>query len=127
MNLLESKEFKEFLTLAKSNPNTLSVIVFGSYARGEQKENSDLDIAIFRKKGTVPADFPELSYKNKLFDIHFLDLLVDEIKFEIFSEGKVLVQKDHLTYKLMRRRFLHSYLDNYGFFKRSMEKMLSKI
>lgn len=127
MNLMKSNDFKEIIRAAKKNPNTIALILFGSYARGTQKPNSDIDIAIFGKKGTFPSDFDELNFKDKNFDILFLDSLPDYIKFKVFSEGKVLVQKDELLYSRKRRRFLHAYMDQYPFFEKNMNKLITKL
>lgn len=127
MTLIETEDFYKLIESAKKNPNTISLILFGSYARGDFKKNSDIDIAIFRKKGSLPSDFPELNFKDDKFDILFIDSLPSYIKFNVFSQGKILVQKDEKLYSIFKRRFLHKFRDEYPFFEKNMNKMVASI
>lgn len=127
MNLEKTKEFEKIINSSKNNPNIIALILFGSYAKNKQKENSDIDIAIIRKKNTMPHQFDELSFKNKQFDIVFFDRLPDIIKFNVFSEGKILIVNDSQMYKSIRRKFLHAFRDNYPYYQKNMKRMLENV
>lgn len=127
MNLLDSNDFKEIIEISKNNSNVIALILFGSYSKGKAKKNSDLDIAIIRKKGSQPHNFLEINYRDNNFDIVFFDLVSDNIKFSILSQGKILVINDKGAFLKMRRNFLHIYRDNYPFFERNMKRMLANV
>lgn len=127
MNLQESKEFKKIVEKAKNNPNIIALILFGSYAQNKQKPNSDIDIAIIRKKNTLPHQFEELNFQSKEFDIVFFDRLPDMIKFNVFSKGKTLVVNDKKTYTAIRRKFLHAFRDNYPYYEKNMKRMIANV
>lgn len=127
MNLLKSKEFKEIIKISKKNPNTIALILFGSYAKNNYKITSDLDLCIIRKKNTLSSDFDELNYLSKKIDIVFFDKLPDYIKFRIFSEGKILVLNKNLEYRRIRSKFLHIYRDNFIYRQLQLNKQLTMI
>ena len=67
-----SKEVRNFLPVKK-------VILFGSFSRGDQKRNSDIDIAVVVDK--IKGDYLDLS--SKLFSIRrTIDLRIEPILFE---------------------------------------------
>ncbi|WP_374757817.1 nucleotidyltransferase domain-containing protein [Telluribacter humicola] len=56
--------------IVKATDPTATVILFGSYARGDYKEDSDLDLLILIEKDTIkPADKKKITYP--LYDIEF--------------------------------------------------------
>lgn len=127
-NLLESSDLKQIINLSNKNSNVITLILFGSYAKGTEKEKSDLDLCIIRKEGTHNIDFLNiLEYKDKMYDIHFLDRLPDYIQFRIFSEGKVLLLKDEEYYFKLRKSFLHNYRAEYPFKEKRLKKMIEAI
>lgn len=127
MNLHETKEFGDIIIKSKLDKNIIALILFGSYAKNEQKITSDLDLCIIRKKNTLPSDFEIISYKDKKFDILFFDLLPDYIKFNVFKYGKFLVINDKKSFYTIRRRFLHKYLDEFPYFERSLNKVIENV
>lgn len=47
MDKKTDKSIKEFIaTVARQNPNLLTTYLFGSYAKGNQHEDSDIDVAL---------------------------------------------------------------------------------
>lgn len=128
INLLESSDLKQIINLSNKNSKIIAVILFGSYAKGIQKETSDLDLCIIRKENTHNIDFLKiLEYKDKIYDIHFLDRLPDYIQFRIFSEGKILLLKDEEYYFKLRKKVLHVYRAEYPFKQRRLQKMIEAI
>ncbi len=67
-----SEEIRNFLPVKK-------VVLFGSFARGDQKEHSDIDIAVIVDK--IIGDYLDLS--SKLFSVRYpIDLRIEPILFE---------------------------------------------
>lgn len=92
-----------------------SIILFGSYARGTQNSESDIDIAIKSNNKIDKKRLYETSKKledklNKDIDLIDLNEIGDTFRYEILVNGKTLYCKDELKfefYKLdMYREFL---------------------
>ena len=112
--LLKNNEFLNFIDEINHNENIIACMLFGSYAKENQKPNSDIDICIFRKKDSAPKDFEKIINKaQENYDIVFFDTLSDIIKFRVISEGKTLVIKDNITFLRIKHKFLHIYRDNF--------------
>ena len=128
MDLIKTKEYHSIIKSAKKDKNIIALILFGSYAKGNVKPNSDIDICIIRKEGSMPHDFEILDYQDrKTFDILFYDKLPFYIKFKVFSEGKILALNDEKSFFKIRRKFLHIYRDNYSFFMKNMRRMVANV
>lgn len=74
-----------------------SIILFGSKARGTEKEKSDIDICIIPKPDIEVTLKERISLNNSVpenIDISFIDELPVYIRKRIFLEGKVLYTED---------------------------------
>jgi predicted nucleotidyltransferase len=82
----------------KNDPEVLALFLFGSSARNEECEQSDVDLCIVLMPGTYPPK--ELSQKKLDYlkstdlDIQVFQQLPIYIKKRIIKEGKVLYCKD---------------------------------
>lgn len=92
-----------------------AIVLFGSYARGTQNSESDIDIAIKSNSQVDKKRLYEVARKledelNKDIDLINLDEVGDTFRYEILVNGKNLYCKDELKfefYKLdMYREFL---------------------
>ncbi len=127
-DLSKDKNFNELVKKIEESEFVDAYVLFGSYAKNKQKPNSDIDICIFRKEGSRPADFEEVfSVADEKYDILFFDNLTDIIKFRVLTEGKILKVKDKIKFTRMKKKFLHSYRDNYPFYKRNMKRMMANV
>lgn len=126
MNLLDSNKMKNFVQSLENNEKVIAAILFGSYAKGKQRPNSDIDICIITKKGTLSHEI-EHPLKDEGFDVHLFEKLPINIQFNIFSQGKLLIVNDKKEYLILRKKFLHFYRGNYPFFKKNMEKFLKNV
>ena len=93
------KELEKIVKKARKDENVLAVILFGSYARGEAKPNSDVDICLVLKK-EFKRDFTEkkleyLSEFSDRFDIHVFQQMPLYLKIRVLREGKVLLNKNY--------------------------------
>ncbi len=87
----------EALLKLKSSRLVHSIILFGSKARGTEKEKSDMDICIIPKPDIEVSLKERISINNSVpgnVDISFIDELPVYIRKRIFLEGKVLYTQD---------------------------------
>lgn len=106
MKIIETYEFKEkidlFLKEAEKYCNIKFGCIFGSYARGENSKNSDVDFAFMIKKGLSKVE--EVFVRGSLIelgkeifkldtDVVFLNSDTPLLKYEVIKEGIVI--KDH--------------------------------
>jgi len=77
-----------------------AVILFGSYARGEQKLISDIDICVIADKKIPEKTKAEIaSFSSKKLDVSIFWDLPPSVRFRAIKEGKVLSS--------VGREFLH--------------------
>lgn len=97
--------------------NVKLIYIFGSYAKGTNRENSDLDIAIYMEKEI--DSFDRLKILDTLIDIlqrEDIDLVIlnkvdIELQFQVIKYGKVIYMKDLLTKVLYESKVMSIYMD----------------
>lgn len=125
--MIDKEELEKFLKIVKSNKSVFACILFGSQLKNP-KPNSDIDICIFKKKGTQTSDFLEiLENKPKNYDLVFYDKLNDIIKFRVFSESKILYTENEMEYQRFKKKYLHKFRDIYPYYKQNMERMMANV
>ena len=89
------KEIDELVSKAKQDKDVLALMVFGSYARGE--DHRDIDVCMVLSDGTDNRTMSEkrLSYlsENNL-DIQIFQQLPLYIRIRILKEGKIIFCRD---------------------------------
>jgi len=93
------------------------IYIFGSYAKGENRAGSDLDIAIYFDNdvdGFVKLDI--LDELVGIFNREDIDLVilnnVDEVlKFQVIKYGKVVYMEDLVTKVTFESRVMSEYMD----------------
>ena len=101
---------KEISFLKKElNKNLESIVLFGSYARGDFNKNSDIDILIIYNKN-INENKLENQIKNINSKIQLLILNTEEFKervisfnhqlITLFYDGKVFYDKNNFYYKM---------------------------
>lgn len=92
------------------------IILFGSYARNTQNEESDIDIAIKSNRKISKKEIFEMrleleeTIKNDI-DLINLDNINDDFKYEILMNGKTLYCKDQLKFELYKLAMCQEYFD----------------
>lgn len=85
--------------ILKHHPNCQAIYLFGSYASGEQKENSDVDLAVLlapsKNEKTVNFVMSDLQSElekalNKDVDLLNLRNISTVFQFQIISKGKLI-------------------------------------
>lgn len=93
-----------------NNKNVKAIYLFGSYATGNIKPLSDIDLCIIgnlKEKDKVKI----AGYSSDNLDISFFDELPIYIKFRVFKYGKPVLVKDEKYLRLVRLITLKYYRD----------------
>lgn len=93
-----------------------AIVLFGSYARGTQNVESDIDIAIKPNQKISKKEMFEIrleleeTIKN---DVDFINLddINDDFRYEILMNGKTLYCKDELKFELYKLAKCQEYFD----------------
>lgn len=114
MNIEEKFESIKNILLRKFECE--AIVLFGSYARDMQNEESDIDIAIKSNKKISKKEIFETrleleeTIKNDI-DLINLDNINDDFRYEILMNGKTLYCKDQLKFELYKLDMCQEYFD----------------
>jgi len=123
-------DIKEWIKLImnelRSNDEVEAIYLFGSYAKGNAKPISDIDICVLTKRN-IPKHVKEeiLSNSSKNIDISIFWDLPPTIRFRVFKEGKLLYKRDEIALRRVKVDTLKSYLDTQQMIKRHCIHILS--
>ena len=111
---------KEILDIIKKfileNIDCDAIVLFGSYARGTQNAESDIDIAIkpntniSKKQIFYLSQDLEEEIKTEV-DLINLDDINDSFRYEILINGKTIYCKDELKFELYKLDMYREYLE----------------
>ncbi|WP_232841567.1 type VII toxin-antitoxin system MntA family adenylyltransferase antitoxin [Caldicellulosiruptor acetigenus] len=102
--------------------NVIFAYLFGSYAKGKERENSDVDIAVYvneeiAKDSKKVLDF-QIKHMSNISDIlkKEVDLVILNhasplLRHEVISEGILLVEKDHNKLVNFKKMSFYYYQD----------------
>ena len=98
---------EEIVKIILNNLECEAIVLFGSFARGTQNAESDIDIAIKVKEKIDKKEIYKLSNiladkLNKEIDLINLDEIGDTFRYEILINGKTLYCKDELQFELYK-------------------------
>ena len=93
-----------------------AIVLFGSYSRGTQNAESDIDIAIKVKEKLDKKELYRLSNLladefNKEVDLINLDEIGDTFRYEILINGKTLYCKVELQFELYKLDMYREFLE----------------
>ncbi len=94
---ISSEDINETISKLRRYRFVHSIILFGSKARGTEKEKSDIDICIIPKPDVEITLKERISLSNSVpenIDISFIDELPVYIRKRIFLEGRVMYTQD---------------------------------
>ena len=101
------------------DPRVAYALLFGSGARGDTHEGSDLDVAIAFRAG-VMADTHALgdlvsalegAAGGRRIDLLLIDEAPPPVAYRAFRDGVVLVENDHRAFAARKARAILEYLD----------------
>lgn len=93
-----------------------AIVLFGSYARGTQNAESDIDIAIKTNQEISKKEIFQMrleleeAIKNDM-DLINLEDIKDDFRYEILMNGKTLYCKDELKFELYKLAKYQEYFD----------------
>lgn len=96
--------------------NCEAIVLFGSYARGTQNAESDIDIAFKTTVSMTKKQIFELTQALEDLlkievDLINLDDIGDGFRYEILITGKVLYCQDELSFENYKLRMFREYLE----------------
>ena len=108
--------FEKTVKLLKEKLNCEAIILFGSYARGDQRQDSDVDIAIKTKKEISKKEIFELTQEleqllKKDVDLVDLNAISDSFRYEILMNGQILYCEDSYKFDLYKLDMFREYLE----------------
>lgn len=114
-DIKEELEQIKRLLITKFNP--LAIILFGSYSRNSQREDSDIDIAMIANETSKNELFVVKSNLEEQVkrDIDLINLnseeVYDSFKYEVLMNGIVIYCKDEYKYDLYKITTIREYLE----------------
>lgn len=93
-----------------------AIVLFGSYARGTQNKESDIDVAIKPKEKINKKELFYLSQEledilNIEVDLIDLNNIGDGFRYEILINGKTIYCEDELKFELYKLDMYREYLE----------------
>lgn len=105
------------------------IILFGSYAKGFQNKESDIDIAIFSKNKTKKEIFKMRQKLERIAmrDVDLVNLadvdLSSALKYEVLMTGIVLHCLDSYQFEMYRLDEIREYFD----YKESIQEIIDRV
>lgn len=130
------QELKEVMKSIGDRYGIRYALLFGSYARGDYKPYSDLDIAVkfdrrldrkecFMKSGELSSIISEKVGKE--VNVVPLNLADSILKYEVFSNGTLIYCKDIEEFRMEWINGIDEYLDFKGMFERHYKRIKKEI
>lgn len=103
----------------------IALVLFGSVARGQAREISDIDICIITGKGVPEAVRMDLlSYGSEKIDVSIFEDLPITIRFRVIREGKLLFCRNKVALHALMADTVREYLDIAPFIRRNCARAL---
>lgn len=108
--------FEKIVHILNTKFNCDAIILFGSYSRGDQRADSDIDISIKSNRDISKQEIFEMTGEleqilKKDVDLVDLDAISDSFRYEILMNGKVLYCKDSFKFDLYKLDMFREYLE----------------
>lgn len=100
-------EIQKITARLKSMDSVKAAILFGSYAKGKQREDSDVDLCVI----TSPESDEPLELSSKKIDISLFHRLPLMMRYRVFRDGKLLFCKDAALLTKLKFWTIKLYLD----------------
>lgn len=114
---MEKVNFDDIVQKILENTDTLAIILYGSFSRNSQNDESDIDIAIVSEK-TDKATLFEL--KKNIEEITFRDVdlinlesidISESLRYEVLMNGVLLYCRDNFKFDMYKIEKLKEFLD----------------
>lgn len=126
-------------------PGVTTLLVFGSRARGDERPDSDLDVAILADADHDPekedAQYRRLQLQKRLLvaladlapegrvDVVFLDEAPVTLRQRVMEQGRMILCRDPETWKALRVQTMREYGDSIWFrriYRRALKRRLQE-
>lgn len=132
---MEQQIADKIIKIAKKHNFIQAVYLFGSRARGEEQENSDIDIAVLlendhqEKSGEIKIKLYEELIKKGLdnIDLVILNQASALLKYEVVKENYLLYKKDNFDAASYQSLAIRKYLDFEYYLKQNQQKFKERI
>ncbi|MFN3567630.1 MAG: type VII toxin-antitoxin system MntA family adenylyltransferase antitoxin [Caldimicrobium sp.] len=122
--MLNMRALEEVIEKIKQYPQTLAIILFGSFARGEAKEMSDADIAVVIEKPDKHIEAEIGSMNSPFLDVVLFHRLPLHIQFEVLKYGKEVFCRDEKAFLEIKFKVLRDYLEMSPMYERFKKRIL---
>jgi len=104
----------------KERPNVAAVYLYGSQARGDEKQGSDFDLAVLfsKKKKPTNSDMPQVTFIQELtkhlqrkVDVQDLKNCRVDFAHRVISEGRLLISNNEGERMEFEENILQRYFD----------------
>lgn len=119
-----SKKIKAIIEGLKQYPEVMAIILFGSYAKGTEKELSDIDIAVILKEWNKELEAEIGSMYSNQIDVVLFHRLPLHIQYEVFKYGKELFCRDENFLLECKFKVLRNYLEMSWMYERIKARVL---
>ncbi|MGQ4873316.1 MAG: type VII toxin-antitoxin system MntA family adenylyltransferase antitoxin [Promethearchaeia archaeon] len=109
---------EDLIKKIKEHPKVIAIILFGSYAKGQNKPISDIDIAVILKNPNFDDEAEIGSLYSDKIDLVLFHRLPLHIQYEVFKWGKELFVRDENSLLEIKTRVLRDYLETRWLYKR---------
>jgi predicted nucleotidyltransferase len=125
MDKSRTAKLKKLFSAIKGDRRIVAAVLFGSWARGEQKPLSDLDVCIIP---AADADFEEIVRITPAVDadISYFYSLPLQARERVLAEGKPFIINDRDAFAEIKTRTVLAWLDFKPVRERLMNAMLAK-
>ncbi len=117
--MTDVKIFEKLRQYLEKDPEVIFAVIFGSYARGEAKKDSDIDLGIFFSR--PPEGLELFDLMNRLSeiagrDVHLvvLNKASPFLRHQVMKSRIVLTLKDRTIYRRFREKTISDY-DEYKY------------
>jgi len=114
-------QIEKIVERLKKMKSVKAAILFGSYAKGKAREDSDIDICVI----TEDEDDSPLELSSNVLDISLFHRLPLLVRYRVFRDGKILFSKDDLLVTGLKFRTIQTYLDEKHWRDAFVAKVLS--
>jgi hypothetical protein len=109
---VNSVNIKPVIDELHTKKNVIALILFGSVARDQSRQFSDIDLCVVTRTNIVESDRVDiLSYGSGKIDVSLFHDLPLTIRFRVLKEGKILFCKDDLYLHRITVTTVREYLD----------------
>jgi predicted nucleotidyltransferase len=109
---VNSVNIKPVIDELHTKKNVLALILFGSVARDQSRQFSDIDLCVVTRTDIAESDRVDiLSYGSGKIDVSLFHDLPLIIRFRVLKEGKILFCKDDLYLHRITVTTVREYLD----------------